>query len=169
MLILRSSKNLLPLVHLILNSVNGSNVASDKLLQIGIDINSIKFEHYHAKDRSRLNTAMGDVKSSSAENVKFWKFNQVDYDEARDGRKVIVLSIYPATENDLKDIVEGLTKVLGTDSAGRHKLQQYELVIYRNDASPNLPIREWQDFEDFNVVLKGYSGTKSVMLSLSSK
>lgn len=138
-------------------------------MTIDIDVNSIKFEHYPPIDRSRLDLAMGNIKSSSSENVNFWKFNQVDVNESEHNGKEIFLSLFPATENDLKEIVDTLANVLGIDSAGRLKLLEYELIIYRNDASPNFPVREWKDFEDYYVELKGFSRTQSVMLFLRSK
>ncbi len=147
----------------------GSNGASEKLMQIGIDVNSIKFEHYSAKDISRLDLTIGNIKSSNSENVINWKFNQVHINDSGRNGKEIFLSLYPATENDLVDIVDSLSKVLGIDSAGRLKLLDYELIIYRNDASPNFPIREWKDFGDYYVDLKGLSRTQSVILFLRRK
>jgi hypothetical protein len=145
------------------------NTVSKLLLKLEINLKSINSSSYMLRSSTRLSKAMGVSHSSSSENVTFWKFNQIDYEESRNGGKTIIFSRQPSTEIDFEDIIADLFDILGADSIGRQKMLQYELMIYRNDANPKIPVREWNDFDDYDVELCGYSSSQSIMLFLSNK
>lgn len=144
-------------------------LASEKLMQFGIDLNSIKYENYQPEEVSLDAEVSGITKSSRAENVTFWKFNEVDFSEYKDGKKLILLTRFPSAERDLKDIVDGLSKVLGEDWLGRNELTYSDLNSYRNNEYKELGTREWKEFDDYTVELKAYVETTQIMLILRSK
>lgn len=144
-------------------------LASEKLMQLGIDLNSIKYENYAPEEISLDAEVSGVIKSSRAENVNFWKFNEIDISHYKDGKKLILLTRFPSVERDLKDIVDELSKVLGKDWLGRNELTSSDLNSYRNNEYKELGTREWKEYDDYTFELKAYVETTQIMLIIKSK
>ncbi len=59
--------------------------------------------------------------------------------------------------------------MFGIDSSQRRKFLPYELVIFEKETfSPN-STRQWIDFIDYQVDLKGYLDTEIITLTLLEK
>ena len=132
------------------HALNNSGVASERLMQLKIDLNSIICDKYKP-------------------DATYWKFNKVTCRQLKEGNRRIVFTLQPCQEHDLITIVGWLVDVLGTDSSNREVLQSYELVIYQSNVTPEIPIRSWIDYTDYNIELKGNSEKASIILCIESK
>ncbi len=145
------------------------NSISQLLLKCGIDLSKIEPEIFTTKEITILDKSLGVVKSYGDKNQKFWKFNEIEINEFLNGKRTIIFSLFPASREDINEIVNELFKMFGIDSSQRRKFLPYELVIFEKETfSPN-STRQWIDFIDYQVDLKGYLDTEIITLTLLEK
>src|SRR5450759_4912755 len=106
------------------------NLAVEKLLQVGIDINSIKHEDYTPEELTFDDELAGKIKTSFSSSVSFWKFDTILLTDFKDSKRVILFAKSTSDERDIRDIVNELYKLLGNDWLDRNELQLSEIKMY---------------------------------------
>lgn len=145
------------------------NLAVEKLLQVGIDINSIKHEDYTPEELTFDDELAGKIKSSTSSSVSFWKFDTILLTDFKDGKRVILFAKSTADEKDIRDFVNELLKLFGNDWLNRKEFQLHEIQTYRDSDEDFITFRYWKDFDDFTVELNGHRNSSQISFVLRGK
>jgi hypothetical protein len=145
------------------------NLAVEKLLQVGIDLNSIKHENYSTEELTFDDELAGKIKSSTSSSVSFWKFDTILLTDYKDGKRVILLAKSSSEERDIRDIVNELCNLFGNDWLFRNELQLHEIQSYRDSDEDFVTFRYWKDFDDFTAEINGHPNTSQISFALRGK
>jgi hypothetical protein len=145
------------------------NLAAEKLLVVGIDINSIKHEDYTPEELTFDDELAGKIKTSFSSSVSFWKFDTILLTDFKDNKRIILFAKSTSEERDIRDIVNELSKLLGNDWLDRNELQLYEMKIYRDSVEDITTFRYWKNFDDFTIEINGQRDSSQISLVLRGK
>lgn len=142
------------------------NLASEKLMQVGIDIKSIKHEDYTPQELTYEDELAGKTKISHSSSVNFWKFDTILLTDFKDGKRTILFARNISEDREIGDTVNELYKVLGKDWLENKEFQLYELNMYHNSKEDFSTIRYWKNFDDYTVELNGHLNTSQISFVL---
>jgi hypothetical protein len=145
------------------------NLASEKLMQLGIGLDSIKHEDYSPEEITLDDELAGKIKISYSPSVNFWKFDTILLTDYKDGKRILLFAKNNSVERDIKDLANELYKIFGNDWLERKELELYELNIYRNSNEDFSTIRYWKNFDDYTVELNGSVKTSQITFVLRGK